>query len=711
MNKLIIFLTLAFFFLINANTLQAQSQDDLVRVKQRIVAFQAEMRGLALKQNFPPPVQEAEVQGWIKTLGSDGSWPDIDYASQARSGWPTMEHLRRLSIMASIFAGTKIDGHPDAGLRATVTKVFDFWLNHTPHSANWWHNEIGAPNILTDTMLVLEDTLTADEKAKGLKLTDESADLNRTGKNKMTGQNLVWCAAIAFKNALLMNDTAGAKQERDIIASELRETTAEGLQYDQSFHQHGSQFQMGNYGLSFMVTISNFAWFWRGTSFELDEEKLSHLRRFMLEGETLVVTNKAMDISSCGRQLTPHSPLFKGSAVIRQLGLMAKVDEAHASDYLTAIAQDSAATGCGDPALPGGRLDKLFYRSDYLVHRRPDFFASVKLNSKRVQGGENTNQENQLGRFLADGALFVYHDGSEYADIFPVWDWRKIPGVTCASQGKNLIPAEKMDTDFAGAVSDGTYGAAGLDYNRDGVTGRKSWFFLDHEIVCLGAGLTARDNSTLTTDIEQCLLKGDVIAGKIGKPGAVQPASRHEASGTNWVWHNGRGYVLPGKQNIVLGGATQSGSWHDVLISGNSAPISKDVFSLWIDHGVRPPAAGYVYMILPVSTKEETAAWAGAPLDTVLSNTPGVQAIENARLKLAMAVFFQPGRITCQLGTMTVDAPCALILNEDAAHPRVTVADPSQLGTTVHVTLGGKSITVNLPQLEEAGKSISADWK
>src|SRR5258708_32290014 len=103
-----------------------------------------------------------------------------------------------------------------------------------------------------------------------------------------------------------------------------------------------------------------------------------------------------------------------------------------------------------------------------------------------------------------------------------------------------------MDSDFAGGVSDGVYGAAGLDYNRDGVTGRKSWFFLDHEIVCLGAGLTSRDPSGLTTGTEQCLLKGDVIAGSAGKPGAVQRASRQEAAGINWVWHNGPGDSLPG---------------------------------------------------------------------------------------------------------------------------------------------------------------------
>jgi len=706
MNRPLIFMTVVFLLLMNAETLRAQSPDDLAKVKQQVIAFHARVPVLEPNQYSNPPVPDAEIQGWIKTLGPDGSWPDIDYKSQVVSGWNPLNHMRRLSILGSIYAKTKLDGHPDAALLATVTKALDFWLDHTPvcrTNGGWWYNQVGAPNVLTDTMLIIEDTLSPGEKAKGLKLT-------ATHVYKATGENLVWDAAIFFKRALLMNDAATAKQQHDIIVSEIHETLAEGLQHDQSFHQHGPQQQMGNYGLSFAAMMSDLAYIWRGTSFALPEDKLALVRRYMLEGEALIVANKAMDISSCGRQLLPGSPALKAFTVLTQIGLMAEVDPAHATEYNNAIAQDSAAAGCGDASIPGSRLDKSFYRSDYLVHRRPDFFASVKLCSHRVQGGESTSQENLRGRYRSDGGLFIYQDSLEYTDIFPVWNWRKLPGITCASQGKTLQLGGRMDTvdtDFAGGVSDGVYGAVGLDYKRDGVTGRKSWFFLDHEIVCLGAGITGQDDSALTTGIEQCLLKGDVVAGAVGDPGTVQSGEPHEASGTNWVWHNGRGYVLPGKQNVFLGSAAQTGSWHDVLISGDPAPITKDVFSLWIDHGVKPAAADYVYMILPTRTKEGTAAWAASPADTVLSNTPGVQAIENTGLKLAMAVFFQPGQITCRLGNVTVDAPCALILNEDAAHPGVTVADPSQLGTKVQVTVGGKSIAINFSQAEEAGKSIS----
>ena len=31
---------------------------------------------------------------------------------------------------------------------------------------------------------------------------------------------------------------------------------------------------------------------------------------------------------------------------------------------------------------------------------------------------------------MADGATYIYKDDKEYLDIFPLWDWRKLPGVT-----------------------------------------------------------------------------------------------------------------------------------------------------------------------------------------------------------------------------------------------------------------------------------------
>ena len=57
--------------------------------------------------------------------------------------------------------------------------------------------------------------------------------------------------------------------------------------------------------------------------------------------------------------------------------------------------------------------------------------ASLKMASDRVMGVETMNGDNMKGYYMADGALYIYKDATEYYDIFPLWDWRKLPGVTC----------------------------------------------------------------------------------------------------------------------------------------------------------------------------------------------------------------------------------------------------------------------------------------
>ena len=56
--------------------------------------------------------------------------------------------------------------------------------------------------------------------------------------------------------------------------------------------------------------------------------------------------------------------------------------------------------------------------------------ASLKMSSQRVVGAESLNGDNVSGYYGGDGALFIYRDWEPYRHIFPLWDWRRLPGVT-----------------------------------------------------------------------------------------------------------------------------------------------------------------------------------------------------------------------------------------------------------------------------------------
>src|SRR3546814_19714425 len=76
------------------------------------------------------------------------------------------------------------------------------------------------------------------------------------------------------------------------------------------------------------------------------------------------------------------------------------------------------------------------------------------------------NEEGLKNHFYADGSQFISRTGREYLNIYPSWDWRKIPGTTVVQV--DTFPhwdelVKKGTTAFVGGVSDGQYGAATFD--------------------------------------------------------------------------------------------------------------------------------------------------------------------------------------------------------------------------------------------------------
>ena len=200
-----------------------------------------------------------------------------------------------------------------------------------------------------------------------------------------------------------------------------------------------------------------------------------------------------MDISGCGRQIFRNCQSSKGRAVLRQLESMKSLDPGETDAYARLIASDKQD---GVNTLLG---NKHFWRSDMTVHRRPTWYASVKMSSTRVIGAETCNGENLLGLHLGDGVTYFYRTGDEYNDLFPVWDWRRLPGTTCRQDQGSLVPNAKAcrgRSNLVGGLSDGERGIAAMEYIRDGLRARKAWFFLDRAVVCLGAGIDCNEPET-----------------------------------------------------------------------------------------------------------------------------------------------------------------------------------------------------------------------
>ncbi|MGH9598508.1 MAG: polysaccharide lyase family 8 super-sandwich domain-containing protein, partial [Terracidiphilus sp.] len=367
----------------------------------------------------------------------------------------------------------------------------------------------------------------------------------------------------------------------------------------------------------------------------------------------------------------------------------------------------------GDAGAPAFTGNKQFWCSDYMAQRRKDYFTSVKMLSVRMLNAELVNSEGKKSVHLSDGANFLYLTGDEYLNIFPVWDWTKIPGTT-AIQGTletgepKPIHARGKST-FDGGVSDGTYGMAAMDLDRGNLTAKKAWFFFDRSYVALGAGITLANDAqhSVATDVNQPLLEGDVLTSQSQGPLAEGTYS-YDSPSRVWAYHDHVGYIFAPGTKIHLSAGPQTGRWSDIG-TGANALVTENVFDLWIDNGKQPLNASYEYTVLPDVTAGEVARRAKSARIDVLANTPLIQAVYNRTLKLAEIAFRAPGSLKTPVGKVKTNHACLLLVRRSGDGWSVTASDPENEPLALTVTVRGKKVAIDLPGGNFAGSSVTKE--
>lgn len=632
----------------------------------------------AVLADFRPDAPEADAL--LARQRPDGSWPDLVYTDQCRSGWLARDHVARLERLACAYADP---GH----IRADAPEVADalrrgvaFWCAGDYQSDNWWYNKIYVPRNLGHILLLAPDVFDAAAREAAL------VSMRRS-EIGMTGQNRVWLARNEFTRALVESDAALVECALAAIFGEVAVADEEGVREDGCFHQHGPQIQWGNYGASFLNEITRFAETVAGTRFALTAEKTGVLRKLVLDGYRWVLWRGRLDYQTLGRQLGPDAPAARGRGVLRVIERMAAIDPARADDYRAMV----EAHRRGEPDRVGTRS---FWSSDFVAHRRPDFFATLRMNSTRTTPVEDwINYELALGRYFSEGVLLLSRHGDEYTDIPPLWDWARLPGATLAAVPHQPTLSEyglpfprlatslprrlRGTTDFVGAVDDGRRAAAVFTQDVDGVRARKAYFFGERAIICLGAGIESDRGEPVATVVNQTRARGGI------------------RTGDGWIWHDGIGYA---GQGLAARTESRRGDWN--VVDGHHrepAPTEGDVFTVAIEHGVRPKDAGYAYALIPGLPADQSGAAALFPAE-VLANTPALQAVRWPDGTVA-AVFHQAGA----LGDFGTDAPGAFLLSPDGG---VWAADPTQRRAAFVLTRAGVARTVELPKGRESGRSV-----
>jgi chondroitin AC lyase len=353
-----------------------------------------------------------------------------------------------------------------------------------------------------------------------------------------------------------------------------------------------------------------------------------------------------------------------------------------------------------------------YWISDFNAHRRSGYMVGLKIASNRTKVPETVNGENLLGKYQGVGSMTLLVDGDEYYNIFPVWDWGLYPGTTTRHRTPDSINGPGT-TAFAGGASDGTYGAVAYDMSWDGVTGKKAWFFFDDEFVALGNSIESTAEEEICTTLNQCHRDGNASVEYGFESGSTLSEGTHVLSNPKWVYHDKVGYVFPQANPVTVKLADQSGSWNLISSTLPTDSITKPVFSLYLNHGIKPTGASYQYIVMPDSTPAKIQAFAASNQVRVVTNTSAVQAVYHNGLSRGGIVFYEAGSVVLRPGfTVTADAPCILLVDAAVSNNVIlTACNPKNeaLVVAVDTVIDGNAdqTVLVLPDGEFAGSSVT----
>lgn len=647
-------------------------------------------------------------------INADGSWSDIKYDAKDISNWNPIKHLDRIQTLAIAYTDPKSVYAGNKDLFQKISNGLHYWYQKDPRSSNWWHNDIAAPQTMGRILLLMDgakEKLSSD-LLNGLlsRMATTRTPFAATGANKLDIAIHYIYRALVTRNDKLMN--IGMLEAFQPIEF----TTGEGLQYDYSFQQHKEQLMIASYGLVFIEGEYQIASWLRDTKYALSKEKLELLNHYFFNTFINALRGGYSDYNIEGRGISRVNILDRRAIATDKPGsVFSHIESVNPGRTKEISIIRERILGKQPPSYGIQPLHDYFWKGDYTLHVRPNYSFNVRTVSTRTIRTETGNKENLLGTVLPDGSVDLVRRGDEYFNIMPVWEWDKIPGVTARDYDTAVTMkvqwGEYGSTKFVGGVSDGLYGATVYEQNYDDVQAKKSYFFFDDEVVCMGAGISSKTPQSITTTLNQAWNKGKILISTNNVMSTFKKKANFDK--TQWVWHDSIAYIFPDARNVTVSNDMQTGSWRTINNS-QKGEVKGNVFKLWISHGQAPVAGSYEYIVVPGISDKQVASYNNSNVQ-IISNTEDMQAVTQKELKIVQAIFYKPGTLIWNGVRIKVDAPCVLQLRDiDKTIVKLTIADPAQQLQKMNVEIStskvkDRKVEVEFPQELYKGKSVKVD--
>ena len=664
-------------------------------------------------------------------------WSDL--ASTTNSAHITDSYTRLRSMAYGyVTPGCPLQGN--AALLADIISGLD-WMYANRYGAttnqyfNWWDWEIGSPLRLTDICVLLYDQLSSTRLTNYMNAVNHQVPIP-----DMTQANRVWKARVVAVRGCLVKDSAKLVVARDAFSAVFPYVTSgDGYYTDGSFIQHDDIPSTASYGAVLIATIAPTLSWLSGSTWQVTDPAQSNLFRWVFDSYEPIIYNgnifdlvRGRDIGNANvgpsadgmldsilqiAQVAPPADAARMKSMIKEWALSDYTRDFVSNRGLPTLTLAKQMMNDPDIVRRGELINHYtFAEMDRVIHLGAGYGFGLSMCSTRIANFESINGENLRGWFTGDGQTILYNgDLTAFGDSY--WatvDHYRLPGVTADvthskpptanTTGPRALGQSTLSPhSWVGGATLGAYGAAGMQFKGVGVTltGKKSWFMFDDEIVCLGSGITSTDSRPIETTIEQRKINA-AGTNAFTVNGTVKSTTlgwTETMSGTSWAHLTGNaagsdiGYYFPTSPTVKAVREARTGAWSDIEDVGSTAPITRNYLRMTFEHGNNPSSASYHYVLLPGRNATRTGHYAAAPQVTVLANNGNVQAVTETTLGTTAANFWTDTSQT--IGGITSNKKASVLVRDDGTFIDVSVSDPTQLNTgtiALQISLNGGTL-------------------
>ncbi|RTZ23857.1 CBM96 family carbohydrate-binding protein [Vibrio penaeicida] len=632
-----------------------------------------------------------------------GQWSDIDYVSSTRAALPVLEHLDRLLALAQCYTNTQCNQNSEPALLSVISAGMQQFADAQYSHQNWWFNYIGIPHPVGELLVYV--------KANNIPVTPSAyqALVNAKYLNARShwsygrGANAIDIAIANMYSGVVRENSERLSYYSNQALNEIGRSDI-GINADKSFFAHGPMLNTNSYGWVLVMRTLQVESYTRDY-YSMSSTSQNALESFMDQGMYPTFRGRYHDYLTGGRGgVSRENNLGRGFST----ETLARLNPDRAAHFQLVNQVTSGQTSSDQMPYRGV---KGYWNGDYLLKNEQSYQYSSLTHSTRTMAIEQGNGENLLGSLISMGSHSIRISGDEYYNIFPLWDWLKIPGVT-GRQGQSMNQGwNSRGIAFSGVMSAANNAIMVHSQNKFGVTVKKANFVFSDAIVAMSSDVTSVEDGQVTTSLDQNWYRSGVTIGLTNGDSNTMTSGTQSYSGDqlSYLLHNGIAYLPLDNSMYHVNVEERTGQWTRVNASQSDRDITGTVFTSWIDHGNRPTNQTFSYAIYPAQTAASVSTL--NPRDRFATYQEGDTLVAyDQRDDVLQLVLREAGQWSNGDFTLVSDKPgMYIVTNASSAQPTLYFADPNQTYGSASVSLfnsyGGASEQVLAPNYQQTNVS------